>query len=78
MPTPDTGGAVVERATALLALHPVQEIVAAEQILLGLVADSYRTPLWGRPARQWWVAGVAGVAGHPVGAGTCAPGATRR
>ncbi|WP_406115747.1 hypothetical protein [Kitasatospora purpeofusca] len=75
MPTPDTGDAVVERATALLALHPVQEIVAAEQILLGLVADSYRTPLWGRPARQWW---VAGVARHPVGAGTCAPGAAWR
>ncbi|WP_328958924.1 DUF4240 domain-containing protein [Kitasatospora purpeofusca] len=47
VPTPDNGDAVVERATTLLALRPAQEIVAAQQILWALMADSYRAPLWG-------------------------------
>ncbi|MFE2728464.1 DUF4240 domain-containing protein [Kitasatospora sp. NPDC059327] len=47
VPAPDNGDAVAEQATALLALRPVQEIVAAQQILWSLMADSYRAPLWG-------------------------------
>ncbi|KOV32481.1 hypothetical protein ADK60_13605 [Streptomyces sp. XY431] len=47
VPAPANGDAVVERATALLALRPAEEIVAAQQILRGLMADSYRAPLWG-------------------------------
>ncbi|MFD8323732.1 DUF4240 domain-containing protein [Kitasatospora purpeofusca] len=47
VPTPDHGDSVVERATALLALRPVQEIVAVQRILGSLMADSYRAPLWG-------------------------------
>ncbi|KJY36516.1 DUF4240 domain-containing protein, partial [Streptomyces sp. NRRL S-495] len=46
VPARDNGDAVVERATALLALRPAQEIVAAQQILWSLMADSYRAPLW--------------------------------
>ncbi|MFB8171710.1 DUF4240 domain-containing protein [Kitasatospora purpeofusca] len=47
VPSPDDGDAVVERATALLALRRPQEIVAAQQILQDLMAASYRAPLWG-------------------------------
>ncbi|GAA2753024.1 DUF4240 domain-containing protein [Kitasatospora cinereorecta] len=46
-PDPDDGDAVAEQAAALLALRPAQEIVAAEQALWDLMADSYRAPLWG-------------------------------
>ncbi|MFD8597525.1 DUF4240 domain-containing protein [Kitasatospora sp. NPDC059646] len=47
VPAADNGDAVAERAIALLALHPVQEIIAADRVLRGLMADSYRAPLWG-------------------------------
>ncbi|MEV7783413.1 DUF4240 domain-containing protein [Kitasatospora sp. NPDC088351] len=47
VPAPDNGDAVARRATALLALRPAEEIVAAQQILWNLMADSYRAPLWG-------------------------------
>ncbi|MFJ2194117.1 DUF4240 domain-containing protein [Kitasatospora sp. NPDC087861] len=47
VPAPDNGEAVAHRAAALLALRPAQEIVAAQQILWDLMADSYRSPLWG-------------------------------
>ncbi|MFJ5233162.1 DUF4240 domain-containing protein [Kitasatospora sp. NPDC088391] len=47
VPAPDNGSAVAEQATALLALLPAEEIVVAERILWGLMADSYRAPLWG-------------------------------
>ncbi|WP_329611668.1 DUF4240 domain-containing protein [Kitasatospora herbaricolor] len=45
--TLDDGYAVAERAAALLALRPVQEIVAAQQAFWDLMTDSYRAPLWG-------------------------------
>ncbi|MFB7546417.1 DUF4240 domain-containing protein [Streptomyces sp. NPDC056154] len=38
--------AVVERACELLAARPVEEIVAAQQLLWDLMAASYRAPLW--------------------------------
>ncbi|MER7757958.1 DUF4240 domain-containing protein [Kitasatospora sp. NPDC097643] len=47
VPAPDDGDAVARRAAELLALRPAQEIVAAQQILWSLMADSYRAPLWG-------------------------------
>ncbi|MFE7529425.1 DUF4240 domain-containing protein [Kitasatospora sp. NPDC057542] len=47
VPDPDDGYAVARRATALLVLRPVEEIVAAQRILWELMADSYRAPLWG-------------------------------
>lgn len=47
VPTPHNGAAVASRAAALLAVRPVEEIVAAEQIVRKLMADSYRAPLWG-------------------------------
>ncbi|MFJ7281035.1 DUF4240 domain-containing protein [Kitasatospora sp. NPDC098663] len=47
VPTPDNGAAVARRAVALLALRPAEEIIAAQQILWKLMADSYRAPLWG-------------------------------
>ncbi|MFE7632623.1 DUF4240 domain-containing protein [Kitasatospora sp. NPDC057518] len=47
VPDPDNGHAVAIRAGALLALRPAGEIVAAEQVLRNLMADSYRAPLWG-------------------------------
>ncbi|WP_457033731.1 DUF4240 domain-containing protein [Kitasatospora sp. P5_F3] len=47
VPAPDNGTAVAEQATALLALRPAPEIVAAEQTLWDLMADSYSAPLWG-------------------------------
>ncbi|MFE6049234.1 DUF4240 domain-containing protein [Kitasatospora sp. NPDC056446] len=45
--SPDDGDAVAERATALLARRPAPEIIAAHQTLWGLMALSYRAPLWG-------------------------------
>lgn len=47
VPAPDNGDAVAEQAAALLALRPPREIIAADRILSGLMADSYRSPLWG-------------------------------
>lgn len=46
-PGPDDAGAVVERATALLAVRPRQEILAAQQLLWDAMAQSYRGDLWG-------------------------------
>ncbi|MFD7641728.1 DUF4240 domain-containing protein [Kitasatospora sp. NPDC059795] len=40
------GNAVAERAVALLALRPAAEIVAAQEALDRLMADSYLAPLW--------------------------------
>jgi hypothetical protein len=37
---------VADRASALLATHPSEEIVAAQRILSGVMAGSYRNPLW--------------------------------
>ncbi|BFO18593.1 hypothetical protein SHKM778_49810 [Streptomyces sp. KM77-8] len=45
-PDPDDGGDVVRRATSRLAAHPAEEIVATEQVLWDLMADSYGDPLW--------------------------------
>ncbi|MEU4116494.1 DUF4240 domain-containing protein [Kitasatospora sp. NPDC028055] len=47
VPAPDDGDAVARQAAALLALRPTGEIVAAQQVLWDLMADSYRGPLWG-------------------------------
>jgi Protein of unknown function (DUF4240) len=43
---PGDGEAVAVRAAVLLAVFPREEIVAAERVLSGLMADSYRTSLW--------------------------------
>ncbi|MER5845941.1 DUF4240 domain-containing protein [Streptomyces sp. NPDC002012] len=43
---PEDAEAVVERASALLAARPREEIVAAQQLLWDLMAASYRAPLW--------------------------------
>ncbi|MFF5340319.1 DUF4240 domain-containing protein [Streptomyces althioticus] len=45
-PDPDDAGDVVRRATAQLATRPAEEIVAAQQVLWDLMADSYTVPLW--------------------------------
>ncbi|MFF1299393.1 MULTISPECIES: DUF4240 domain-containing protein [unclassified Streptomyces] len=37
---------VAREATSLLASHPPREIVAAQQVLWDLMADSYTNPLW--------------------------------
>jgi hypothetical protein len=43
---PNDGEAVAHRAASLLATHPADEIVAAQQVLWDLMADSYTNPLW--------------------------------
>ena len=43
---PDDAEAVADQAKALLATYPPEEIVAAQRILSGILADSYRNPLW--------------------------------
>ena len=43
---PNDGEAVAREATWLLASRPVEEIVAAEQVLWDLMVDSYSNPLW--------------------------------
>ncbi|WP_105972067.1 DUF4240 domain-containing protein [Streptomyces geranii] len=43
---PDASGAVAGEASALLAARPAEEIVAAQQVLWDLMADSYTNPLW--------------------------------
>ncbi|MFJ1879470.1 DUF4240 domain-containing protein [Streptomyces sp. NPDC088137] len=43
---PEDAEAVVERASALLAARPRDEIVVAQQLLWDLMAASYRAPLW--------------------------------
>jgi Protein of unknown function (DUF4240) len=46
VPDPGDSDAVAARASALLAVHPREEIVAAQQVLWDLMAISYRNPLW--------------------------------
>jgi len=43
---PTDAWAVAARAVALLSARPHDEILAAHQDLWGLMADSYRSPLW--------------------------------
>ncbi|MBB5927025.1 DUF4240 domain-containing protein [Streptomyces echinatus] len=43
---PDDEEEVVRRAASRLATHPAREIVAAQQVLWDLMADSYTNPLW--------------------------------
>lgn len=43
---PGDGEAVAARAATLLAAFPREEIVTAERVLSGLMADSYRASLW--------------------------------
>jgi Protein of unknown function (DUF4240) len=43
---PADAGAVAARAAILLSARPLGEIVAADEVLWGLMADSYRHPLW--------------------------------
>ncbi|MET9386184.1 DUF4240 domain-containing protein [Streptomyces sp. NPDC002928] len=43
---PNDGEDVACRATSQLATHPAEEIVAAQQVLWELMADSYTNPLW--------------------------------
>ncbi|MFD7497455.1 DUF4240 domain-containing protein [Streptomyces sp. NPDC059832] len=43
---PKEGEKVARRATSLLAAQPAEEIVAAQQVLWDLMADSYTNPLW--------------------------------
>ncbi|WP_456302028.1 DUF4240 domain-containing protein [Streptomyces goshikiensis] len=38
--------AIAREATSLLAARPVEEIAAAEQVLWGLMVESYTNPLW--------------------------------
>jgi hypothetical protein len=46
VPDPADGEAVVSCASAFLAAHPREVIVAAQQVLWSLMAASYRNPLW--------------------------------
>ncbi|HEY9373803.1 DUF4240 domain-containing protein [Streptomyces sp.] len=43
---PHDGEAVAREVTSLLADRPVEEIVAAEQVLWDLMVESYTNPLW--------------------------------
>ncbi|NEA64596.1 DUF4240 domain-containing protein [Streptomyces sp. SID12488] len=45
-PNPDDGEAVARQAASLLATQPAEEIIAAQQVLWDLMADSYTNPLW--------------------------------
>ncbi|MFD5576934.1 DUF4240 domain-containing protein [Streptomyces pseudogriseolus] len=45
-PNPDDADDVARRATSQLATRPAGEIVAAQQALWDLMADSYTSPLW--------------------------------
>jgi len=46
IPEPADGSEVAARAAALLSMRPRSEIVAADQVLRSLMADSYRSALW--------------------------------
>jgi Protein of unknown function (DUF4240) len=46
VPDATNSQAVAGRATALLSVHPLEEIVAAGPVLRKLLAESYRAPLW--------------------------------
>lgn len=43
---PDASEEVAGEASTLLAAHPAEEIVATQQVLWDLMADSYTNPLW--------------------------------
>ncbi|MGW2449121.1 DUF4240 domain-containing protein [Streptomyces sp. NPDC001675] len=43
---PDESEMVAREATSLLASRPIKEIVAAQQVLWDLMAESYSNPLW--------------------------------
>ncbi|MEU6090574.1 DUF4240 domain-containing protein [Streptomyces sp. NPDC047085] len=43
---PQESEAVAREATSLLSSRPVEEIVAAEQVLWDLMVESYTSPLW--------------------------------
>ncbi|MFF3331410.1 DUF4240 domain-containing protein [Streptomyces sp. NPDC002888] len=43
---PERRRSVARRAASQLATHPAEEIVAAQQVLWDLMADSYTNPLW--------------------------------
>ncbi|MFF0598593.1 DUF4240 domain-containing protein [Streptomyces antibioticus] len=43
---PNNDEAVARETTSLLASRPVEEIVAAEEVLWDLMVDSYTNPLW--------------------------------
>ncbi|MCP9988995.1 DUF4240 domain-containing protein [Streptomyces sudanensis] len=45
-PDPDDAEDIARRASARLAAYPAGEIVAAQQALWDLMADSYTSPLW--------------------------------
>ncbi|MFI5876818.1 DUF4240 domain-containing protein [Streptomyces sp. NPDC051445] len=45
-PDPDESEMVAREATSLLASRPAEEIVAAQQVLWDLMAESYTNPLW--------------------------------
>jgi hypothetical protein len=46
VPDPADGRAVAARVATLLAVRPPGEILAADQVLWGLLVDSYRNLLW--------------------------------
>lgn len=46
VPDPSDSEAVATAASALLAARPPAEIVAAQQVLWDLLAESYQNPLW--------------------------------
>jgi hypothetical protein len=46
VPDPADGEAVAAQAVTLLSARPHGEILAADQVLRGLRAESYRNPLW--------------------------------
>ncbi|GLY68915.1 DUF4240 domain-containing protein [Amycolatopsis taiwanensis] len=46
VPAPADSDAVAGRASTLLAACPREEIVATQQVIWDLMADSYRNPLW--------------------------------
>ncbi|MGW6737468.1 DUF4240 domain-containing protein [Streptomyces sp. NPDC055013] len=45
-PDPDDSETIARETTSLLAIRPVGEIVAAQQVLWDLMAESYTTSLW--------------------------------
>jgi hypothetical protein len=46
VPDPSDGRTVAARAVTLLSARPHEDILAADRVLWGLLADSYRAPLW--------------------------------
>ncbi len=46
VPDPANGEVIATQAAVLLSAWPREEIVAAEEVLSGLMAESYRVALW--------------------------------